>query len=169
MDYKISERAKKVTLGTAVLGLVFLIIGFFQQKDFVYAKKVDDHSVELLYNGNADLETQSQLKETIISKMHGYQLEFHDSMQSDNHGSSGNHKEATAHNQEVHSHPEEDSHHGPTFKWLVHVTHAAHEDDHANTGSHESGADMLLDMANSGDVSFFDQGFRRFWSNLLVD
>ena len=82
MDYKISERAKKVTLGTAVLGLVFLIIGFFQQKDFVYAKKVDDHSVELLYNGHADVETQNQLKETITSKMHGYQLEFHDSMQS---------------------------------------------------------------------------------------
>ena len=41
MDYKISERAKKVTLGTAVLGLIFLIIGFFQQKDFVYAKKID--------------------------------------------------------------------------------------------------------------------------------
>ena len=80
MDYKISERAKKVTLGTAVLGLIFLIIGFFQQKDFVYAKKVDDQSVELLYNGHADVETQNQLKETIISKMHGYHLEFHDSM-----------------------------------------------------------------------------------------
>ena len=40
MDYKISERAKKVTLGTAVLGLVFLIIGFFQQKDFVYASSL---------------------------------------------------------------------------------------------------------------------------------
>ena len=82
MDYKISERAKKITLGTAVLGMVFLIIGFFQQKDFVYAKKVDDHSVELLYNGHADVETQNQLKETITSKMHGYQLEFHDSMHS---------------------------------------------------------------------------------------
>ena len=97
MDYKISERAKKVTLGTAVLGLVFLIIGFFQQKDFVYAKKLDDHSVELLYNGHADVETQNQLKETIISKMHGYQLEFHDSMHSANHDSDDKHKETTVH------------------------------------------------------------------------
>ena len=30
----------------------------------------------------ADVETQNQLKETIISKMHGYNLEFHDSMHS---------------------------------------------------------------------------------------
>ena len=37
MDYKISDTAKKVTLGIASLGLIFLVIGFFQQKDFVYA------------------------------------------------------------------------------------------------------------------------------------
>jgi hypothetical protein len=155
MDYKISERAKKVTLGTAVLGLVFLIIGFFQQKDFVYAKIVDDHSVELLYNGDADVESQNQLKETIISKMHGYKLEFHDSMHSGNHGSDGSHEEASAHHGEVHSHSEEGNHHGPTFKWLIHVGHVDQGNDHANTGSHESGADILVDMANSGEVSFF--------------
>jgi hypothetical protein len=164
MDYKISERAKKVTLGTAVLGLIFLIIGFFQQKDFVYAKKVDDHSVELLYNGHANLEAQNQLKETIISKMHGYNLEFHASIHSDNH-----HQEPSNHHEESNSHSDENEHHGPTFKWLVHIGHVAQGDDHAITGSHESGADMLVDMANSGDVSFFDQGFRRFWSNLLVN
>ena len=169
MDYKISERVKKVTLGTAVLGLVFLIIGFFQQKDFVYAKKVDNHSVELLYNGNADVETQNQLKESIISKMHGYQLDFNDYMHSGDHDTHVNDEEATAHHEESNSHSEQSNHHGPTFKWLVHVGHVAHGNDHANTGSHESGADMLVDMANSGEVSFFDQGFRRFWSNLLVN
>jgi len=119
MEYKISERAKKVTLGTAVLGLIFLIIGFFQQKDFVYAKKVDNHSVELLYNGHANLEAQTQLKEIIISKMHGYKLEFHDSMHSDNH-----HKEPSNHHEESNSHPEKNEHHGPTFKWLIHLGHA---------------------------------------------
>ena len=101
MEYKISERAKKVTLGTAVLGLVFLIIGFFQQKDFVYAKKVDDHSVELLYNGHANLEAQNQLKETIISKMHGYQLEFHDSNHSDSHTSNSNNVESINHQEKI--------------------------------------------------------------------
>ena len=30
-----SEKAKKVTLGLAIVGLVLLVIGFFQQKDFV--------------------------------------------------------------------------------------------------------------------------------------
>lgn len=39
MEYTISEKAKKVTLGVAVVGLVLLVIGFFSQKDFVYAKK----------------------------------------------------------------------------------------------------------------------------------
>ena len=47
MDYKISNSAKKVTLGVAAVGLVFLIIGLFQQKDFVYAKKINDHSIEV--------------------------------------------------------------------------------------------------------------------------
>ena len=39
MDYIISDKAKKVTLGLAVVGLLLLVIGFSQQKDFVYAKK----------------------------------------------------------------------------------------------------------------------------------
>ena len=94
----------------------------FKNVDFVYAKKVDDHSVELLYNGHADVETQNQLKETIISKMHGYHLEFHDSMHAVDHSSDSNHEEA-------HSHLEQDNHHGPTFKWLVHIGHAAHGDE----------------------------------------
>ena len=164
MEYKISERAKKVTLGTAVLGLIFLIIGFFQQKDFVYAKKVDNHSVELLYNGHANLEAQNQLKETIISKMHGYNLEFHDSMHSDNH-----HKEPSNHHEESNSHPEENEHHGPTFKWLIHLGHANQENESAILENHESGADHLVEMAKSGEISFFDHHFRRFWSNLLVN
>ena len=35
MEYTISDKAKKVTLGVAVVGLVLLVIGFFSQKDFV--------------------------------------------------------------------------------------------------------------------------------------
>ena len=56
MDYKISDTAKKVTLGIASLGLIFLVIGFFQQKDFVYATKIDEHTIEVKYNGNAGAE-----------------------------------------------------------------------------------------------------------------
>ena len=70
--------------------------------------------------------------------MHGYQLEFLDSMHSANHDSDDKHKEATAHHEEAHSPSEQGNHHGPTFKWLVHIDHAAHGDDHAITGSHES-------------------------------
>ena len=69
MNYKISDKAKKVTLGVAIVGLVLLVIGFFQQKEFVYANKIDDHSVEIKYNGHADQDAQNALKESITSKL----------------------------------------------------------------------------------------------------
>ena len=83
MDYKISDTAKKVTLGIASLGLIFLVIGFFQQKDFVYATKIDDHTIEVKYNGNAGTIKQEELKEVMQSKMHGYELAFHDAAHHD--------------------------------------------------------------------------------------
>jgi hypothetical protein len=63
MDYKISDTAKKVTLGIALVGFIFLLIGFFQQKDFVYATKINDHTVEVTYSGKAGVEKQNKLKE----------------------------------------------------------------------------------------------------------
>ena len=152
MDYIISDKAKKVTLGLAVVGLLLLVIGFSQQKDFVYAKKVDNHTVEILYNGHADAESQDNLKETIITKMPGYELEFHDA-------SHGNHDE---HGEDSHAH------HGPTFNWNIHIKHS---EIHNSTllSNHESGADILVNKVESGEVSFFDSGLRRFWSNLLVN
>ena len=47
MEYKISKTAKKVTLGIASVGFIFLVIGFIQQKDFVYSTKINDHSVKV--------------------------------------------------------------------------------------------------------------------------
>ena len=47
---------------------------------------MDNHTVEIIYNGHADIESQEKLKETIISKMSGYELDFHDT-------SHGYHKE----------------------------------------------------------------------------
>ena len=61
MEYTISDKAKKVTLGVAVVGLVLLVIGFFSQKDFVYAEKVNDHAVTITYNGKADIDQQNKL------------------------------------------------------------------------------------------------------------
>ena len=152
MEYKISERAKKVTLGTAVLGLIFLIIGFFQQKEFVYANKIDNHSVEIKYNGHADQDAQNALKESITSKLADYEIEIHDA----NHG----------HNEHA-TNDESHGHHGPTFLWNIHFKHA--ENHSSLIGTHESGADILIDKVNNGEISFFDNGFRRFWSNLLVN
>ena len=217
MEYKISNSAKKVTLGVAAVGLVFLIIGLFQQKDFVYAKKINDHSIEVKYNGKAGEEKQQELKEAMISKMHGYNLEFHDGSHhaedthhvtinseahaamiestqiqghSDKHhpdhfettvnndnstiaiveSNLTNHGEHDAHSIEDANHDshEDHGHHGPTFLWKVHLSHVADESNHG-TGHDESGADQLVEMISDGDIAFFDSGFRRFWSNLLVN
>jgi hypothetical protein len=174
MEYKISDSAKKVTLGTALIGLVFLIIGFFQQKDFVYATKINDHSVEVKYNGSADSERQEELKLSMQSKMHGYTLEFHDAL----HHSNNSHHQLTdneahsamiesAHKDESHS-DDEHAHHGPTFLWNIHLNHLAESSSH-HDGDHQSGADQLTEMIKTGEIAFFDSGIRRFWSNLLVN
>ena len=152
MNYKISDKAKKVTLGVAIVGLVLLVIGFFQQKEFVYANKIDDHSVEIKYNGHADQDAQNALKESITSKLTGYDIEIHDA----NHG----------HNEHA-TNDDSHGHHGPTFLWNIHFKHG--ENHSSLIGSHESGADILIDKVNNGEISFFDKGFRRFWSNLLVN
>ncbi len=214
MDYKISNSAKKVTLGVAAVGLVFLIIGLFQQKDFVYAKKINDHSIEVKYNGKAGLDKQQKLKESMIAKMHGYNLEFHDGSHHADHANHSegaspistnsehhlndakshdihhdssieiveatltNYKEHDAHSEhnndgeqnthEGHGNNEDHGHHGPTFLWKVHLSHIADVNDH-EIGHNESGADQLVNMISDGDIAFFDSGFRRFWSNLLVN
>ena len=76
MEYTISDKAKKVTLGVAVVGLVLLVIGFFSQKDFVYAEKVNDHAVTITYNGKADSDQQNKLKDKIKEKLGGYEVNF---------------------------------------------------------------------------------------------
>jgi len=63
MEYQISNRAKKVTLGLAVLGLIMLVLGFFQQKDYVYSEVIDEHSLIIKYNGELTDEKEKELKE----------------------------------------------------------------------------------------------------------
>lgn len=179
MDYKISDKAKKTTLGVAIIGLVLLLFGFFQQKDFVYAKKITDHEVEIRYNGNANSEAQEALRQDIITKMEGYSLDFHSSTDTHhdvNHAteSHNSHSDSPSNHEDQNiSHSAENAHHGghhgPTFVWSVHLNHETQEDNHHGGGHHESGADHLTELINSGDVAFFDSGIRRFWSNLLIN
>jgi hypothetical protein len=157
MDYIISDKAKKTTLGVAIIGLVLLVFGFFQQKDFVYAKKISDDVVEIRYNGHADADAQKLLQEEIKTKMHGIPLEFHETVGGLNHDSHSNeHSEnhsasladhnssaeheshaSTTSNHDSHSKENEHhegGHHGPTFIWNVHfhTGHSVgHEDNHS--------------------------------------
>ena len=174
MEYTISDRAKKVTLGLALVGLVLLVIGFFSQKDFVYAEKINDHAVSIKYNGKAGTDLQDQLKEKIKQKMHGYKVDFHDAhAHHDNH--TENHhasEESESEHETLHAstgseHADHAAHHGPTFVWDVHLDHEETAENHG--GHHESGADQLVSMVESGEISCADKGNRRFWSNLLVN
>jgi len=63
MEYQVSNRAKKVTLGLAVLGLVMLVFVFFQQKDYIYVGDVNDdgHSLTIKYNGEVTAEKEKTL------------------------------------------------------------------------------------------------------------
>ena len=101
--------------------------------------------------------------------MHGYKLDFHDA-----HAHHENHTEN--HHASVESEAEPETlhastgsehadyhgpHHGPTFIWDVHLDHQETGENHV--GHHESGADQLVSMVESGEISFADKGNRRFW------
>ncbi len=70
MEYTISDKAKKVTLGCSVIGVIMVIVGFFQQKDYIYAEYVDEHALSIHYNGDADKEQQKELQDLICSKVY---------------------------------------------------------------------------------------------------
>ncbi len=162
MEYQISDRAKKVTLGIVVIGLIMVILGFFQQKDYVYAEVIDEHSIIVKYNGDASVEMQGELKNRMneIMNQKGFSLKFHGE---GHNGHLENHIDS--HEKEHH----EASHHGPTFEWDIHISHLD-EDSHNSYHEHsQSSSEILAGMIESGEISFFDTDYRRFWSNLLVN
>ena len=130
MEYTISEKAKKVTLGVAVVGLVLLVIGFFSQKDFVYAKKINDHAVSIKYNGKAGSEQQDQLKEEIKRKMSGYEIVFHDATHSSHYGN-GHHSDS--HDEDIHH---SDSRGENTLHLESHGEDIHHSDSHGENTRH---------------------------------
>ena len=163
MEYQISDKAKKVTLGLSFIGLIMVVIGFFQQKDYIYAEYINEHSLSIKYNGDASDEMQENLKANMVSMLSdkGYTIDFHDA--------------AHAHDQDHHvaedaseNHHEAHDHHGPTFLWEAHLA-AANHDESAHDAHHENMSKSLVEMIDSGEISFFDTHHRRFWSNLLVN
>ena len=95
MDYQVSEKAKRVTLGLSFIGLIMVLVGFFQQKDYIYADYIDEHNLSIRYNGDASEEKQEKLKNEMKSIMNakGYEITFHDT----NHGIHDNSNEKHAH------------------------------------------------------------------------
>ena len=163
MEYQISDKAKKVTLGLSFIGLIMVVIGFFQQKDYIYAEYINEHSLSIKYNGDASDEMQENLKANMVSMLSekGYTIDFHDAA----HGHDQDHHAAEDASE---NHHEAHDHHGPTFLWEAHLA-AANHDESAHDAHHENMSKSLVEMIESGEISFFDTHHRRFWSNLLVN
>jgi len=152
MEYQISDKAKKVTLGLSLVGLVLMVIGFFSQKEYVFAEKIDEHTVNIEYWGDADDSKINDLKSELVATMEakGYQLDIHDAGHGEEHG------------HEAHG---EGHHESPTFLWNVHI-----KGGEAGHGEHaEDAAQEVVELCKSGDIAFSDPHARRFWSNLLIN
>ena len=79
MEFQISNKAKKVTLGLMGVGLLLLIVGFFFQKEYVFPTVISDHEVYVEYWGDqgdkeADLRTEAESATEAL----GYKLDFGD-------------------------------------------------------------------------------------------
>lgn len=171
MEFQISDKAKKVTLGLTVVGLLLLVVGFFFQKEYVFPTVISDHEVYVEYWGDQG-EKEVGVREDAIAAMDalGYTLDF-----GDENGHEGHGHEAHGHDIEHGEHPEEGAHgeerahHTPTFEWHIHINHkegAHHGDGH---GHDEAPSETLAAMFTAGDIAMSDSHFRRFWSNLLVN
>lgn len=168
MEYQISDKAKKVTLGLAIAGFVLMIIGFFSQKEYVFADKIDEHSVNIEYWGDAGKSEIEVLKNDLIASMSakGYTLDIHEGGHHDHdgedHNHTVNHDEHNAHDDHAEGH-----HDSPSFLWNIHIAHS--EGHQAHGGHHEDAGQVVVDMCESGQIAFTDSKSRRFWSNLLIN
>ena len=175
MEFQISNKAKKVTLGLMGVGLLLLIVGFFCQKEYVFPTVLSDHEVYVEYWGD-QVEKEADVKKEAEEAMAalGYELDFgdegeeHESHGHDAYNADIEHSEADEeHGEEAHAHQ------APTFEWHIHIKHLEVKGEHAgHSGGHGhdvAPSETLAHMFSSGDIALSDSHFRRFWSNLLVN
>jgi hypothetical protein len=186
MGFQVSDKAKKVFYGLIAVGLVLLVLGFFTQKRFLYPTYVDEHNLLVEYNAEKPSEEEiNKLKSEIQSALgEQYQVVIfeHGHEHNDAHHEEGHQEEGhDEHGEEKHA-----AHHGPTLLWHIvigkpgeeiehsHDHHAhenghGHEADHAGHGHGINPAETLVHKFEKGSLSFADHGYRRFWSNLLIN
>ena len=77
MEFQISNKAKKVTLGLMGVGLLLLIVGFFFQKEYLFPTVLSDHEVYVEYwgeQGEKESDVKAEAQEAMAAL--GYQLDF---------------------------------------------------------------------------------------------
>ena len=126
MEFQISNKAKKVTLGLMGVGLLLLIVGFFFQKEYVFPTVLSDHEVYVEYWGD-QVEKEADVKKEAEEAMAalGYELDFGDEGEEHEvHGHNAAEEHGDAHSEEAHAHQ------APTFEWHIHIKHLEVEGEH---------------------------------------
>ena len=132
MEFQISNKAKRVTLGLTGIGLLLLIVGFFFQKEYVFPTVISDHEVYVEYwvdQGDKEAGLMEEAKAAMAGL--GYELDFGDHNGHEGHGHEA-HGADIEHAEPGEEHGEEGhKHHEPTFEWHIHIKHIEAEGEHA--------------------------------------
>ncbi len=185
MGFQISDKAKKVFFGLIGVGLVLLVAGLFTQTKFLFPHLDEDHPNDLEVVSYAeDLDDYSEdlvaLKEEVKNALgDGYIITISEGEHGHEAHKGGEHVE------EGHE-AKPSTHHGPRLLWNIHISktsgashdesahdagaHSEHGNSNIKHGHHDaSPAALLAGMFESGTLALPDHGFRRFWSNLLIN
>jgi hypothetical protein len=148
MEFTLSNRAKKITFGLMIVGLLATIIGFFSQKDYLHPEVIGDNALIVTYHH--EVKDVEKLKKDLTEKAAAHDVDI---MIED------------AHDHD-HAEGEEHNHHG--IEWHVMATAKPHEGFTKPHHAH-SAAETVAHILHSGEVSLPDTHFKRFWSNLMIN
>lgn len=180
MEFKISDKAKKIAFGLIGIGLIATVIGFLTEKSYIHTELDEkSHELTISYPGHhtdmaaaeADWKAFLSELETVAEEKHislyGHAHHGHDEVHGDHEG--GEHE---GHNEDHghEAHGDHGAHHGiapvtvtPSF---MH-TQAAHD-----FWGHAEPQDAVLavkKMIDKKKVAIADHHHGRFWANLLVN
>ena len=163
MGFEISNKLKKVFFALIGVGVVFLVLGFFSQKKFLFVEELNEHHPNRLvvFTNADDLENYEDQLQDIQAEIKGclgdeYEIEINDLTHehcNHDHGSEGHEDHGHDGGEEEHAEEahEEHAHHGPTLRWEIVISHKGHgEEGHSHEG-HDHGHEGHAHDGGHGD------------------